>query len=150
MASNVIVAVLSFLAALSSVWLTAHLQNRSHRAGRLLEAQLRVYGDCADGLYEYSRATYNRVKSRLENRPEAQRDEVKQEAFRWNAKARSAIGQAYILTGDRELEQELSKTRNAIGELNDVTTGDELKRLQKTIYEQLNRALGEARRQLAQ
>lgn len=150
MASTVVVAVLSFAAALLSVWLTAHLQDRSHRAGRLLEAQLRVYGDCADALYEYARATYNRKKSQLEGRPESQRDGIRQEAFRWNARSRSAIGQTYILTGDRELENELSQVRNAIGGLNDVTTETDLKRGQKEVYERLNRALGAARRHLTQ
>lgn len=150
MDSTVVVAGMGFVAALLSVWLTAHFQRRSDREGRILEARLRVYGDCADSLYEYSRATYNRAKSRLQSRPEAERDEVRQEAFRCNARARSAIGQAYILTGDRDLEDQLSQVRHDIGNFNHVATETELKRLQSETYDGLNRALETARRHLAE
>ena len=148
MESTVAVAGMGFAAALLSVWLTAHFQSRSDRAGRILEARLRVYGDCSDSLFEYSRATYNRVKSRLEGRPESERDGIRQEAYRCNARARSAIGQAFILTGDRELEEQLSRVRHEIGHFNNVATESDLKRLQSETYAGLNRALEAARRHL--
>lgn len=149
MDSTVLVAGMGFAAALLSVWLTARLQDRSDRAGRILEAQLRVYGECADSLFEYSRATYNRAKLRLKGQPESEHDEVRQEAFRCNARARSAIGQAYILTGDRDLEEQLSRVRHDIGEFNGVTTEADLKRLQRETYKELKEALERARRHLA-
>lgn len=129
-------------------WLTAHLQGRSDRAGRILEAQLRVYGDCADTLFEYSRATYNRAESRIQGQPEAEHDLVRQEAFRCNARARSAIGQAYVLTGDRDLEAQLSGVRHDIGDFNDSETESELKHRQHETYEDLKRALERARSHL--
>jgi hypothetical protein len=149
MDSTVIVAGMGIVAAPVSVWLTARLQHKSDRAGRMLEAQLRVYGDCADSLFEYSRATYNRAKTRLQGQPEAEHDALRQEAFRCNARARSAIGQAYILTGDGALVDHLSQIRHDIGKFNDVGSEDELKRLQQETFVELNVALGDVRRHLA-
>jgi hypothetical protein len=106
-------------------------------------------GECADSLYEYSRATYNRAKLRLAGRPEGERDGVRQEAFRCNARARSAIGQVYLVTGARDLQDQLSRIRHAIGEFNHVTTEADLKRLQTQTYGELNRALERAREHLS-
>ena len=149
MDSTVIVAGIGFAAALLSVWLAARFERRSDRADRMLEAQLRVYRDCADSLFEYSRATYNRAKLRLQGQPEAEHDAIRQEAFRCNAIARSAIGQAYILTGNRDLEDKLSRVRHGIGKFNDVDSEDHLKGLQREMYAELNSALECVRRYLA-
>jgi len=149
MDSTVVVAGLGFAATLLSVWITAHFQTESNIAGRMLDARLRVYGECADSLYEYSRATYNRAKLRLAGRPEGERDGVRQEAFRCNARARSAIGQVYLVTGARDLQDQLSRIRHAIGEFNHVTTEADLKRLQTQTYGELNRALERAREHLS-
>ena len=148
MDSTVVVAGMGFMTALLSVWLTARLQHRSERDGRILEARLRVYGDCSDSLFEYARATYNRAKSRFERRSEVERDLIRQEAYRCNARARSAIGQAYILTGDRDLEERLSQVRHDIGHFNRVATESDLKELQSKMYARLNEALEDARRHL--
>lgn len=144
----VVVAALGFATTLLSVWLTAHFQHRSNRAGRMLEARLAVYGACSDSLFEYSRASYNRVKSRLQGRPENERDGIRQEAYRWNAKARSAIGQAYILTGDSDLAAELAQVRHDIGEYNGVATESELRDRQNEVFSRINRALASARKHL--
>lgn len=149
MDSPVVVAGIGFVAALISVWLTAYFQTRSDRAGRILEARLRVYGDCADSLFEYSRGTYNRSKTRIEGMPEVARDPIRQEAFRLNARARSTIGQVHILTGDQSLEQRLSRVRHDIGRMNDAKTEDDLKSLQNEIYEELKRVLVDARHHLS-
>jgi hypothetical protein len=149
MDSPVLVAGIGFAAALISVWLTAYFQTRSDRAGRVLEARIWVYGDCADSLFEYSRATYNRAKARIQGLPEVARDPIRQEAFRCNARARSTIGQVHILTGDQSLEEELSRVRHDIGRLNDAKTEDDLKSLQNEIYEALKRVLEAARSHLA-
>lgn len=148
MDATVAVAAMGFITALLSVWLTARLQGRSEREGRIMEARLRVYGDCSDSLFEYSRATYNRAKSKFERRSELERDPIRQEAYRCNARARSAIGQVYILTGDRDLEERLSRVRHDIGQFNHVPTESELKDLQSTTYGRLNEALERARRHL--
>ena len=149
MDATVVVAGMGFVTALLSVWLTARFQHRSERDGRMLDARLRVYGDCADSLFEYSRATYNRAKSKFERRSEEERDPIRQEAYRCNARARSAIGQAYILTGDRNLEDRLSQVRHDIGKFNHVRTESDLKELQSKVYARLNDALEAARRHLS-
>jgi hypothetical protein len=145
---TVVVAAMGFAATFFGAWLTAHFQHRSDRDGRILEARLRVYGDCSDSLFEFSRATYNRVKSRLQARPELERDGLRQEAYRCNARARSAIGQAYILSGDRELDERLSRVRHDIGDLNQSLNDADLRRRQSEIYVQLKDALEVARRNL--
>lgn len=146
---TVVVAALGFATTLVGVWLTARFQQRSDRAMRILEARLRIYGECSDSLFEYSRATYDRVRSRLHGRPEVERDEIRQEAYRCNARVRSAIGQAYILTGDSHLEVQLSKVRQAIGDYNVVGSEADLLRRQSEVYSQLNSALEAVRSQLA-
>jgi len=65
-----------------------------------------------------------------------------------NARARSAIGQVYILTGDSDLEAQLSAVRHAIGEFNHAKTEAKLKSGQHKTYEQLKRALETARSHL--
>ncbi|KHL13255.1 UNVERIFIED_CONTAM: hypothetical protein LK11_32645 [Mumia flava] len=143
-----IVAGMGFVAALLSAWLGARLQRKSDRDVRMLEARLRVYGECADSLYEYSRATYSRAKSRLAGRPEVERDQLRQAAYHCNARVRSAIGQAYILTGDLDLERRLSTVRRTVGTYNGVSDPDELKGLQQQAYREINDALEAARRHL--
>ena len=92
----VVIAGLGCAATLLSVWLTARFQNDTNLAGQMQDARLRDCGGCADSLIEYSRATYDRAKLRLADKPEAERDGVRQEAYRCNARARSAIGQVNI------------------------------------------------------
>ncbi|MGH1564582.1 hypothetical protein [Mumia sp. DW29H23] len=146
---TVVVAGMGFATSLVSVWLTGRSQHRTDREGRILEARLRVYAECYDSLFDYSRATYDRVKARLEDRPESERDVIRQEAYRCNARARSAIGQAYILTGDSDLEKALSGARRTIGRFNGAADGEELKQLQDEVYDGLKAALEMARRHLA-
>lgn len=144
----VVVAALGFATTLLSVWLTAHFQHRSNRAGRMLEARLAVYGACSDNLFEYSRASYNRAKSLLLDPSEDEDDGKRQEAYRWNAKARSAIGQVYILTGDDDLQVELSRARRDIGQFHEAATDSELQHRQGEVFSRINSALASARKHL--
>jgi hypothetical protein len=140
---------MGFMATLLASWLTAHFQGRSDRQIRMLEARLRVYGECSDSLYEYARATYNRAKARLERRSEVERDGYRQEAYRCNARARSAIGQLRILSQDRSLEEELSHVRHDIGGFNDAADETDLRRRQEQMYGRLKAALELARQSIA-
>src|SRR6266545_15922 len=114
MDATVAVAAMGFVSTLLGAWLAAYWQRQSNREVRLLDAKLRAYGDCAATLYEYQRATYSRVKDRLESLPEERREELRQEAYRCNARARSAIGQAAILSGTEGLQEELESVRQAV------------------------------------
>jgi hypothetical protein len=147
MDSTVIVAAMGFAATLLGTWLTSRSQQRRDREGRILDARVRIYGDCADALYEYARATYNRVKARLES-PDDNREGLRQEAYRANARARSVIGQAAIMTGSESLGERLAAARNAIGEMNGATNHADLVRRQDGAFKTLNDALGNARSDL--
>jgi hypothetical protein len=149
MDATVIVAAMGFVATLLGTWLTARSQRQGDREGRILDARVRVYGECSDSLYEYARATYNRVKSRLESLPDEHREKLRQEAYRCNARARSAIGQAAILSGNESLQERLATARRAIGRLNDAPDRTDLSRRQEEVYQMLNNALSVARSDLS-
>lgn len=82
MEATVIVAGMGFVATLTGAWLTGRSQRQAALEGRILDAKVRVFGACADTLYEYERATFNRVKARLASQPDARREELRQEAYR--------------------------------------------------------------------
>lgn len=67
---------------------------------------------------------------------------LRQEAYRCNARARSAIGQAAIFSGLESLEERLATARNAIGDLNDASDHADLKRRQEDVFKLLNHTLG--------
>lgn len=144
MDATVLVAAMGFASTLLGAWLAAYWQRRASREGQLLTAKLRAYGDCAAALYEYERAIYNRVKARLEALPEAQREELRQEAYRCNTRARSALGQAAILSGTERLRQELEAVRESVGDLNEAVDHADLKLRHDGVTEVLDRALGSA------
>jgi len=128
--------------------MAARSQRLASLEGRMLDARVRVFGDCADALYEYERATFNRAKARLAGRPADERQDLRQEAYRRNAKARSAIGQAAILTGREELLRQLEAARKAVGKLNGTASEDELTAGHREVYKTLTAALALAREEL--
>jgi len=148
MDSTVVVAAMGYVATLLGAWLTVRMQLRGDRSGRLLDAKVRIYGECADALYEFERATYNRVKHRLDNSPDDQREPMRQEAYRGNARARSAIGQVAILTGDETLRGQLEEARRSVGGLNDATSHMDLQARRQAIDTTLTSALDLARHDL--
>src|SRR4051794_27287426 len=98
MDSTVVIAAMGFISTLVGAGLAARWQRLSARETRLLDAKVRAYGECAAALYEYERATYGRAKARLDRQPEQGRAELRDEAHRSNARARSAIGQVALLS----------------------------------------------------
>lgn len=147
--TTVLVAGMGFVATLVGAWLTGGLQRRNARDERLLDAKVRVFGECSVSLYEYQRAMFNRVKGRLNSRSESHREETRQEVYRCGSRSRSAIGQVAILTGDETLRSALERAREAIGEFNDATTVSDLKRRQDSALEALAAALDGARKDLS-
>jgi hypothetical protein len=148
MNATVVVAAMGFVSTILGAWLAAHWQHRGTRELRILDAKVRTYGDCAATLYEYERATYNRVKARLESRTEEHRVDLRQEAYRCNAKARSAIGQAALLSATETLRERLEAVREKIGDLNNAVDHADLKLRHEDVYHTLNRVLGSARSDL--
>jgi hypothetical protein len=145
---TVLIAALGLAATLISAWMTAHLQRRGDREARFLDAKIRVFGECSDSLYEYARAMFNRARSRLDGPSETEREDFRQEAYRSNARARSAIGQASILTGDEGLREALEQARHSVGVLNDATSRADLTQRQQDVYHLVKQALERARTDL--
>jgi sRNA-binding protein len=148
MSSTVVVAAMGFVATVLAAWLSSWSNRRAERDGQLLEARVRVYGECSESLFEYARANFNRAKARIADQREEERGEVRQEAYRCNARARSAIGQAAILTGQEALEERLSNARHVIGSFNDVNEPAELTQRQHQVHGEIKAALEVARRDL--
>jgi sRNA-binding protein len=148
MSSTVVVAAMGLVATVLAAWLSSWSNRRAEREGQLLEARVRVYGECSESLFEYARANFNRAKTRIAGQPEEEHGKVREEAYPCNARARSAIGQAAILTGQEALEERLSSTRHVIGSFNDVTELAELTQRQHQVHGEIKAALEVARRDL--
>lgn len=144
--TTVIVAAMGFASTLLGAWLAGRSQRRGALQARMLEAKLRVYGECSDSLFEYQRAAYNRVKARIEARPD--REPLRQEAYRSSSRARSAIGQVAILTGDEDLSTSLEAARVAITAYNDAMSEKELQVRQRETVDAVEQALRMARADL--
>ncbi|MFE6648118.1 hypothetical protein ACFVJS_16225 [Nocardioides sp. NPDC057772] len=148
MSTTVIVAAMGLLATLLGAWLGAFWQHRNTRDLQLLDARIRVYGECAASLYEFERVTYSRVKARLENLPDAEREPLRQEAYRNRSAVRAAIGQLSVLSAGSEIPTKFEAIRRAIGDLNDAESHEDLKQRHDEIYVDLDRVLVQARADL--
>lgn len=145
MEATVAIAAMGFIATLGGAWLTGNAQRQAARDERLLDAKVRTFGECSASLYEYQRATFNRVKARIGDLPDEHRQPLRQEAYRANTRSRSAIGQVAILSGDEELQRRLERARTSVGDLNDATDERDLRRRSKEVHEILIHALELAR-----
>jgi hypothetical protein len=139
--ATVWIAAMGFGATLLTAWLGARWKRKADIDVRLIEARLRVFGACVETLAEYRRATHNRVKGRISNRSDAEREPLRQDAYTANAKARAAIGEAGILGGSPEIVDTLDDLRAKIGDLNDVDDADQLKERSADLDFQLEQAL---------
>jgi hypothetical protein len=109
MDATIVIAAMGFAGTLVAAWLSARLHRQGDRDGRLLEVRVRSYGEFSDSLFEYARATYNRTKARLASQSEDHRERLRQEAYLFDARAPSAIGQTVILTGNVVLHERLAE-----------------------------------------
>lgn len=148
MDTTVVIAALGLAATLLGTWLGSYWQRRGARALQLLDARIRCYGECAASLYEYERATYDRVKSRLEGRPASARESLRDEAYKANAAARSALGQARVLSASRDVPEGLEAIRRAIGQYNSQESHTDLRAGHDAVLSDLGRVLAQARSDL--
>lgn len=148
MDTTVVVAGMGFTATVLGAWLTARSQRTTDREGRILEAKVHVYGECSDTLYEYVRAMFNRVRARFDGVPDGERHGLRQEAYRCGARARSAIGQAAIVSGNEDVQKRLEMAREAVGELKEAVSHPDLINRHEDVLEKLNHALDTARADL--
>ncbi len=106
------------------------------------------YAELVTSLYDFERATYNRVKARLEDLPEAKREPFRQEAWTSNAKARAAIGVVALLSASPDLHSQFDGVRRRIGDLNDAVTQQDLLENHESILRALEGALMRAKEEL--
>jgi hypothetical protein len=99
-------------------------------------------------MYEYERATYNRVKARFAGQQHSIREELRQEAYHCNARARATIGQVAILC-DEAVRDQLEDARKAIGRYNHADTEPDLRHRHDAVRDGLEAALRLARGDLA-
>src|SRR3954469_16450456 len=149
MDATVVVAAIGLMTTLLAAWFTTYWQRQGDREGRILDAKVPVYGECSNSLHEYTRATYNRVKARLESLPDPEREPLRQDAYRCNARAKSAIGQVMIISGNTSLREHLEEARRAVGDLKDAVDAADLKQRRETVNKRLDDALDLARSDLA-
>ena len=93
----------------------------------MFEARVVGYGELVSALYDYERATYSRVKARLEGRADVDRESLRQEAWSSNAKARAAIGVVALLSGRADLHTRFDAVRRSVGDLNQATNVSDLR-----------------------
>jgi hypothetical protein len=146
--TTVVVAAFGFVSTLLGVWLSARWQRSSAREGQVLSAQVRVYGDCSSALYEYERATFGRALARIEGLPEEERSQLRQDAYRNEFRARSAIGQAAFLSGNERLESVFDSVRERVEGLNDIVDRKVLYRRHQENIEALKVALRSVRSEM--
>ncbi|MFI5730278.1 hypothetical protein ACIA49_09175 [Kribbella sp. NPDC051587] len=148
MDSTVAVAAMGFVATIGGVALSAYWQRSSAREAQMLAAQVQVYGACVEALHEYERVMFSRVRARIEQRPDAEREALRQEAYRCDTRARSAIGQAIFLSGDEGLDEQLDDVRDKVEALNRVDALPDLWHRHDEILKTLRQVLSRVRKGL--
>lgn len=148
MNTTVVVTAMGFTFTLLGAWLGAYWQHRNTRDLQLLDARVRVYGECAANLYEYERVTYSRGKARLDGLPDADRELLRQEAYRNNSSTRAAIGQLSVLSAGGKVPNGFEALRRAIGNLNDSASHADLRNRHDEVYAALDQVLEQARADL--
>lgn len=138
MIATIVVAALGMASTLLATALTAHLHRTGTRYGRRFDARLEAYAELIGVLYEFERATYDRVKARIDGKPDDEnREEKRQEAWRLDSRARSAISLVTLLGNDPTLPLRFHAVRKSIGDMNRAGP-----RTLREEHEQIYQALG--------
>jgi hypothetical protein len=121
--------------------ISQRLQRRGDREARILDAKVRIFGECTEALYEYERVNFGRARARLRQQPEAERETLRQEVYRFEARARAAIGQAAYLSGSTELEESFESVHKDVHALSEARGYDELTIRHEAIQQKLKNVL---------
>lgn len=124
------------------------LQRKGARDAQILDAKVRVFGECTEALYEYERANFGRARARLRRQPEVDREALRQEVYRSESRARSAIGQATYLSGNSGLDDRFESVHTAVHGLSEADGYDELNRRHQDIQKDLKDVLRTVRIEL--
>lgn len=146
---TVAIAALGLLTTLAAAGYTSYVHRQSQRESRVFEARVAGYGELVATLYEYERATYNRVKARLGGRAHADRESFRQEAWATNAKARAAVGVVALLSDSRDLHLLFDSVRRSIGDLNTAASESDLLTDHEAIYAALDDVILRAKEEIA-
>jgi len=145
--TTVVIAALGFVSTLVAAGLVAHWQRVTSREARLFDARVRAYTECLTALFEYERATYDRVKARL-TRPETEREVERQLAYRLNGSASASVAGLTLMTASDSLRQRADAARSAIGDMNQAHDNDDLRQKRTSIRSDLALLADEARAEL--
>ncbi|MGW5189533.1 hypothetical protein ACWEOO_09770 [Kribbella sp. NPDC004138] len=148
MLSIVVGGAVALVGSVVGIVLTQRLQRKSARDVQILEAKVRIFGECTEALYEYTRANFGRARARIEGRPEADRDVLRQEVYRCEARARSAIGQAAYLSGTDGLDDRFESVHTAVHAFSQANDQGELERRHDLIQKELKDVLRAVRAEM--
>ncbi len=143
---TIIVAGMGLTATLVATWLSGEFARRKDRDNRVLDAKLRVYGECAEGLYEYLRVAYDRSDARIKDRPEPEREPRRYAMYSMESRLRAVIGQIAIISGDEKLVAMLENARESVNALGvQFIDKEALDQRHKSVLEEIDRVMGIAR-----
>ncbi|TDO49661.1 hypothetical protein EV651_12164 [Kribbella sp. VKM Ac-2571] len=114
MVSTLVGGAVALVGSIVGILLSQRLQRKSARDVQILEAKVRILGECTEALYEYARVNFGRARARIQGQPETIREELRQEVYRCEARARSAIGQAGYLSGSDGLDDDFESAHTAV------------------------------------
>ncbi|MET8521707.1 hypothetical protein [Nocardioides sp. NPDC004968] len=143
---TLIVAGMGLTATLAATWLSGEIARRKDWDIRVLEAKLRLYGECAEGLYEYLRVCFDRCDARIRRRSEAEREPRRIAMYGMESNLRAVIGQLAIISGDEDLLAKLEQVRESIRQLGvQPTEMDDLNGRRLQALEEIDRVMRTAR-----
>ncbi|MFG1909095.1 hypothetical protein [Kribbella sp. NPDC048928] len=139
---------IALLGSVIGIVISQRLQQRGERNARILDAKMRVFGECTEALYEYARANFGRARARIEGQTEAARDVLRQEVYRCEARARAAIGQAVYLSGTDGLDDRFDSVHAAVHDFSKANDQQDLESRHDLIQKELKDVLRKVRKEL--
>ncbi|HEY3507618.1 hypothetical protein [Kribbella sp. NPDC051137] len=137
MVSTLVGGAVALVGSIIGILLSQRLQRKSTRDVQILEAKVRIFGECTEALYEYTRANFGRARARIEGRPESVRETLRQEVYRCEARARSAIGQAVYLSGSNGLDDGFESVHKAVHAFSKAADQGELEHRHQLVQKDL-------------
>lgn len=143
-----ITAIIAALAALLGVVMGAYSQRAQGREARIFGARLAALQEISGAIFEYERATYDRVITRIKD-SNPDRGPVRAQAWAANSRTRSAIGVLSLLSDSDDTPNAFEGHRKAIGEYNDLETKEKLTDTHEDLVRVLVKTIQTARVELA-
>lgn len=129
---TVLVAAIGFFATILVAALGASAQRTLARDSLIYQSRLGAYSQCLAALFEFERATFNRVKMRLDG--VADREAARSDAWQSNALARTAIANLALYSSPT-MSDRLEAARFLISSMTKTTELGELQSLHGAVNE---------------